>query len=355
MLCRALLALLLAHSAAGFGITGNRPRGLLQPANRLGLFSQVGKRSEDLLRDIPSSSTIETETPTVTLEDGSMLKFSSSFDWTGASRREGGRVVGVLTSRLRRSFYNSVFRQPTGLEVVAGLETGLENDAQTQVIMRCSPSTKFTLDVYAPEVGSMRLNNLRSAVKDVKARAGVEVTTDLVSVSSAHFIGSTRFLVSAVAGAMGWAGGISAIFNTYNGRRRRNAPAIQDPRLALQYTCDSFQVGCTFSDDMEDYTANFHHFFPEHAMQVAGHLEKKGPSVEAALGLAQEVDPLTKVRATLKSTGRLGAVVERRAGANMLLRCSAEVDSGLNPHSSFHRGFRPNIPVLTLGLKTVFD
>ena len=228
--------------ATGFGLTGNRPRGLLQPTNRLGLFSKVGKRAEDLLRDIPVASTVETETPTVTLDDGSMLKFGTSFDWTGASRREGGRVVGVLSSRLRRSFYNPVFRQLTGLEVVAGLETGLENDAQMQVVMHCTPSTKATLDVWAPELGAMSLGNLGTTMKDVKAKMGVEVTTDLVSVSSAHFIGSSRFLVSAVAGAMGWAGGISAIFNTYNGRRRRNREAIQDPRLALQYTCDAFQV-----------------------------------------------------------------------------------------------------------------
>ena len=139
--------------ATGFGLTGNRPRGLLQPANRLGLFSKVGKRAEDLLRDIPVASTVETETPTVTLDDGSMLKFGTSFDWTGASRREGGRVVGVLSSRLRRSFYNPVFRQLTGLEVVAGLETGLENDAQMQAVMHCTPSTKATLDVWAPELG----------------------------------------------------------------------------------------------------------------------------------------------------------------------------------------------------------
>ena len=158
------------------------------------------------------------------------------------ARREGGRVVGVLSSRLRRSFYNPVFRQLTGLEVVAGLETGLENDAQMQAVMHCTPSTKATLDVWAPELGAMSLGNLGTTMKDVKAKMGVEVTTDLVSVSSAHFIGSSRFLVSAVAGAMGWAGGISAIFNTYNGRRRRNREAIQDPRLALQYTCDAFQV-----------------------------------------------------------------------------------------------------------------
>ena len=40
---------------------------------RLGLFSKMGKRSEDLLRDIPSASTVECETPTVTLADGSLL------------------------------------------------------------------------------------------------------------------------------------------------------------------------------------------------------------------------------------------------------------------------------------------
>jgi hypothetical protein len=282
-------------------------------------------------------------------------KFCSSFDFKGASRREGGRVIGFLSSRLRRSFYNPVFRQPTGLEMMAGLETGLENDAQAQVLMRCSPSTKITLDVWAPELGGVSLDNLRSTFKDVKAKMGIEVTTDLLSLSSAHFVGSSRFLVSAVAGAMGWAGGVAAVFNTYSGRRRRNAEAIQDPRLALQYTCDSFQVGCTFSNDMEDYTASFHQFFPSHEMQLAGHIEKKGPHTEGVLGMTQIIDHLSMVRATLKSDGRLGAVVERKMGTNMLLRCSAQVDSGLNAHSAFHRGFRPNIPVLTIGLKTVFD
>ena len=263
--------------------------------------------------------------------------------------------MGFLSSRLRKSFYNPVFRQPTGLEVMAGLETGLENDAQVQMLMRCSPSTKLSLDVWAPELSSVSLDNLRSTMKDVKARMGLEVTTDLVSLSSAHFVGSSRFLVSAVAGAMGWAGGLSAIFNTYNGRRRRNTEAIQDPRLALQYTCDSFQVGCTFSNDMEDYTASFHQFFPSHDMQLAGHIEKRGPNTEGTLGMTHFIDHLSKVRATLKSDGRLGAVVERKVGTNMLWRCSAQVDSGLNSHSAFHRGFRPNIPVLTIGLKTVFD
>ena len=196
----------------------------------------------------------------------------------------------MITSRLRRSFYNPAFRQPTGLEMVAGasraadvllqlsclrvscfsawvwhciprphpvirfltpsltlptiagLETGLENDAQAQVMLRCSPSTTVSFDVWAPEIGSTTLNSLGSAVKDVKAKVGVEMTTDSVSLSSAHFLGSTRFLLSAVTGAMGWAGGLSAIFNTYNGRRKRNAQAIQDPRFALQYTCDTFQV-----------------------------------------------------------------------------------------------------------------
>jgi len=266
-------------------------------------------------------------------------------------------MVGTLTSRLRRSFYNPVFRQPTGLEVVAGLETGLENYAQAQVVMRCSSSTKATLDVWAPELASMTLDNMGSTLKDVKAKMGLEVTTDLFSLSSAHFIGSSRFLVSAVAGAMGWAGGISTIFNTYRGRNRRNASpdAFQDPRLALQYTCEAFQVGCTFSNDMEDYTASFHHFFPAHAIELAGHIEKKGHSTEGALGLSQVIDRVSAVRATLKSSGRLGAVFERKTGQNMLLRCSADVDSGLNKHSAFHNGFRPNIPMITIGLKTVFD
>ena len=49
-------------------------------------------------------------------------KFCSSYDWRGStSRREGGQVVGTLTARLRRSFYNPVFRQPTGLEIVTGM------------------------------------------------------------------------------------------------------------------------------------------------------------------------------------------------------------------------------------------
>ena len=65
--------------ATGFGLTGNRPRGLLQPANRLGLFSKVGKRAEDRCVTFPSRAR-STETPTVTLDDGSMLKFGTSFD-----------------------------------------------------------------------------------------------------------------------------------------------------------------------------------------------------------------------------------------------------------------------------------
>ena len=91
-------------------------------------------------------------------------------------------------------------------------------------------------------------------------------------------------------------------------------------------------------------------------MQVAGVLEKKGPSVEGALGLSQDLDDVTHVRATLQSSGRLGGVLERRAGRNMLVRCAASVDSGLiNRHAAFHRGFRPNFPRLSVGLKTVFD
>lgn len=114
----ALAALLLARAAAGFGLAGNRPRGLLQPSmvsrswaapvppapvamrsaraaaasrraahagahrsppppararQKLGLFSKMGKRAEDLLRHIPSVSTVEAETPTMTLDDGSLL------------------------------------------------------------------------------------------------------------------------------------------------------------------------------------------------------------------------------------------------------------------------------------------
>jgi hypothetical protein len=40
---------------------------------KLGLFSKIGQRAEDLLRDIPSASTVEAETPTMTLDDGSLL------------------------------------------------------------------------------------------------------------------------------------------------------------------------------------------------------------------------------------------------------------------------------------------
>jgi len=40
---------------------------------KLGLFSKMGKRAEDLLRHIPSVSTVEAETPTMTLDDGSLL------------------------------------------------------------------------------------------------------------------------------------------------------------------------------------------------------------------------------------------------------------------------------------------
>jgi len=62
-------------------------------------------------------------------------------------------MVGMLTSRLRRSFYNPVFRQPTGLEVVAGLETGLENDAQAQVTHTYTPTLhahKYAHNSHAP-------------------------------------------------------------------------------------------------------------------------------------------------------------------------------------------------------------
>ena len=52
------------------GVLLTLPYGLAQ---RLGLFSKVGKRAEDLLRDIPTCSTVEMETPTVTLDDGSLL------------------------------------------------------------------------------------------------------------------------------------------------------------------------------------------------------------------------------------------------------------------------------------------
>jgi hypothetical protein len=108
MLLLVLLFQGLYQTIEAFGIAGDRPRGLLLPSNvfasplppsrffslpasllrppcascceltatsnqRLGLFSKVGKRAEDLLRDIPSFSTVETETPTVTLDDGSLL------------------------------------------------------------------------------------------------------------------------------------------------------------------------------------------------------------------------------------------------------------------------------------------
>ena len=52
----------------------------------------------------------------------SRSKFCSTYDWRGSSRREGGRIVGLITGRLRRSFYNPVFRQPTGLEVITGTD-----------------------------------------------------------------------------------------------------------------------------------------------------------------------------------------------------------------------------------------
>ena len=52
----------------------------------------------------------------------SRSKFCSTYDWRGSSRREGGRIVGLLTGRLRRSFYNPVLRQPTGLEVITGTD-----------------------------------------------------------------------------------------------------------------------------------------------------------------------------------------------------------------------------------------
>ena len=50
----------------------------------------------------------------------------------------------------------------------------------TQVVMRCSPSTKMTLDVWAPElasmtIDSMRIDSMRASFKDVKAKMGLEV------------------------------------------------------------------------------------------------------------------------------------------------------------------------------------
>jgi len=96
----------------------------------------------------------------------------------------------------------------------------------------------------------------------------------------------------------------------------------------------TFQVGCSFANEMEDYSASFHHAFPAHNIQLGGLLEKKGQDVQGALGFSQSIDEDTTVRTTLRSNGRLGAVIERKADRHMMLRCSAEVDSGLNRHRS---------------------
>eukprot|EP00960_Hanusia_phi_P071131 767475-Hanusia_phi.AAC.3 len=110
-----------------------------------GFFDQVGKRSEVLLRQIPSTHGIEMEMPTTAMEDGSTVKLGSAFSWCPGSYlyricvfaevlekklnsttslaievlRDRSEWKGEMTGRLRRTFYNHLFGQTSGLEVVA--------------------------------------------------------------------------------------------------------------------------------------------------------------------------------------------------------------------------------------------
>ena len=60
----AVLGLLLAHGAAGFGITGNRPRGLLMPANVCSLCFSIS--AQHIAAHINASTVIKTNKETNT-------------------------------------------------------------------------------------------------------------------------------------------------------------------------------------------------------------------------------------------------------------------------------------------------
>ncbi|EKX39706.1 hypothetical protein GUITHDRAFT_143293 [Guillardia theta CCMP2712] len=260
-----------------------------------GFFDKVGKRSEILLRKIPNNHGIELEMPTTAIDNGATLKLGSAFNWCPVLR-DRSEWRGVMTERLRCTFYNHLFGQTSGLEVINKIATGPDGDGNVQVNMRFSPTARLSLEVAHPEpniyissnplmrIGEVRMKDsldiliivvLEQAISELKGKLGVEINNEHLSIGATRNFVSNQLQLSALtgisrvlvesehpqpcAGAGGWAGGVKAILNT---RKRSNK--LSDVKLALQYTVDNLQVscldvGCVFSDDMRSYTASFHH------------------------------------------------------------------------------------------------
>jgi hypothetical protein len=113
-----------------------------------------------------------------------------------------------------------------------------------------------------------------------------------------------------------------------------------DTKLALQYTDNGMQIGVIFSNDLDEYAAQFCAAV-DPTMDVAGSLSHRGrKGSEAEVGLRKLLDPFSQARAVVRSSGTVGAAYERLLGKNIDVKIGTEVDTGLSGEALFRNSFR---------------
>jgi len=302
------------------------PHGPLAPAE-IGLMNKlIARRSADVLKEMPVQSRFESELPALTLRDGSEVKVWTSFFQKGVGRKSA--VEGRVRARYRNTVTNPFFNTPAGLEVTGACDTGHNPAAAVQVNYRVHPTTRLVMDVT--KKGGESIGNF---LNTLGGRAAVEVNSELVSGSASKSLTSGRIDYTALLGGGGWAGGLKGTIDT--NKLEKNV----DTNLALQYTDDTIQIGVVFSNDLDEYAAQFSTTLDADT-QVAGRFGQGKRGIDAEVGVQREIDDYTSARAVIRSNGMVGASFERLLGRNIDLKLGVEVDSGLSNEAMLRRNFR---------------
>ena len=114
-----------------------------------------------------------------------------------------------MRMRYRKTVTNPFFATPAGLELTAATDTGHNPAAAAQINYRVHPTTRIILDVT--KKGGEYLGKF---INTFGGRAGVEVNSDLVSLSASKHLQNGRIDYTALVGGGGWAGGLKGTIDT---------------------------------------------------------------------------------------------------------------------------------------------
>ncbi|KAJ7530814.1 hypothetical protein O6H91_14G020500 [Diphasiastrum complanatum] len=254
-----------------------------------GLYSEIGKRTRDLLtRDYSYDHKF-----TVTTTTSTGLAFTS----TGINK--GEKFLGDLTTQFKH--------QNVTVDVKADTQS---NILSTVTVNEVAPGAKtiFTFTIPDQKSGKVELQYLHDY-------AGISTAVGLTASPVVDFTGAI--------GSDGLAAGGEVAFNTASG-------SFTKYNAGIGFTKPDFSAAVHFVDKGDIIKATYSHTVsPLTRTTVGAEIAHKLSTNENTftIGGLHSLDPLTTVKARLNNQGKLAAVIQHEWRPKSLVTLSGEVDS----------------------------